>query len=144
MKKRDTESDRTLKPASPKKARRRANVGQPRPVAGEQEPEDGFDMTPLSPKNTGVPLVIYILQDLGIIPEIRVEVAHSTKGSRAETIKVAIQPTVHVTRGHLDTHDLAQLTQWIELNRDALVRYWSGEIEYTEEVLRVLRPLPPR
>jgi len=100
-------------------------------------------MTVLSPKDTGVPLVIYILQDLGIIPKIRVEVAHSTKGSRAETIKVAVRPIVRVTRGRLDAHELALLTEWIELNRDALIKYWDGEIEYTEEVLRVLKPLPP-
>ena len=110
----------------------------------KREPEDGFDMTVLSPDNTGVPLFVYILQDLGIIPKIRVEVAHSAKGSRAETIKVALQPTVHVTRGRLDAHELALLTEWIELNRDALIKYWDGEIEYTEEVLRVLKPLPPR
>ena len=116
-------------------------MGQPRSVVGDQEPLDGFDMTVLSPKDTGVPLFIYILQDRGFITEIRIEVAHSTKGSRAETVKVAIQPTVHVTRGHLAVNELAVLAQWIELNRNTLIQYWSGEIEYTEEVLRVLKPM---
>jgi len=29
----------------------------------------------------------------------------------------------------------------VDLNRDALVKYWDGEIEYTEKVRRVLKPI---
>ena len=42
---------------------------------------------------------------------------------------------------HTRTVRPKKLAQWIELNRNTLIQYWSGEIEYTEEVLRVLKPM---
>jgi hypothetical protein len=46
-------------------------------------------------------------------------------------VTVAIRPSVRVVRGRLDAHDLALLTQWIDVNRDTLIDYWNGIIEYT-------------
>jgi hypothetical protein len=36
---------------------------------------------------------------------------------------------------------LALLKQWIELNREVLIRYWDGDIAFTEEVFAALRPI---
>jgi len=75
----DMKSSKADKPVPKKKARRRAFVGQAQPVVGERpkkrEPEDGFDLAVLSPKETGLPFVVYILEDRGVVPEVRVEVA---------------------------------------------------------------------
>jgi hypothetical protein len=57
-------------------------------------------------------------------------------------ISVAIRPDVHVAgRGHLSPHDLALLKTWIELNEDVIVKYWDGEIEYTEDAMAALKPI---
>jgi hypothetical protein len=55
---------------------------------------------------------------------------------------VAVRPRVRVVRGTLDPADLGQLTKWIDLNRTVLVDYWNGEIEYTEDAISALKPLP--
>ena len=34
--------------------------------------------------------------------------------------------------------------EWIELNRDVPVDYWNGNIEYTEDAIGALKPLPAR
>lgn len=54
---------------------------------------------------------------------------------------VALRPTVRVVGGALDPRDLALLTRWIELNRNTLIDYWNGDIEYTEDVIAAIVPL---
>ena len=107
----------------------------------KEEPEDGFDVTSLSPRQTGLPFVVFILQDIGVVPDIRVEVAVSLKVRRSDRVKVAIRPTVRVTSGQLDAHELELLTRWVDLNRDTLIKYWDGDIEYTDQVFSVLKPI---
>ena len=106
-----------------------------------KEPEEGFDMAILPPRETGLPFVVFILQDIGIIPEVRIEIARSHRVLRSETVKVAIRPTVHLKDGYLDARELALLTRWVDLNRDSLLKYWDGEIESTSDVLGVLKPI---
>ena len=36
---------------------------------------------------------------------------------------------------------LEMLTRWIELNRDVLIKFWDGRIEYTEDVLAQLQSI---
>ena len=112
-------------------------------VANSQhnEPEDGFDLAIVSPKETGLPFAVYILEDMGVVPDVRVEVERNARGRRSDTVKVAIRPTVRVTHGHLDVHELALLTRWIELNRETLIRYWDGEIESTMDAILALKPI---
>src|ERR1039458_9950083 len=106
-----------------------------------KEPEEGFDMAILPPSETGLSFVVFILQDMGIIPEVRIEIARSHRVLRSETVKVAIRPTVRLRDGYLDAHELALLTRWVDLNRDALIKDWGGEIESTSDVLGVLKPI---
>ena len=96
MRKSGNKSARAPKSAQEMKAQRRASVGQPRPIVGEQpayqEPEDGFDMAPLAPKETGLPFYVYILEDMGVVPDVRVEVAHSARGIRAHQHEIPQAP----------------------------------------------------
>ncbi|MBV9015925.1 MAG: DUF4160 domain-containing protein [Alphaproteobacteria bacterium] len=48
---------------------------------------------------------------------------------------------MRVIRGTLDPRDLALLTRWIELNRNTLVDYWNGDIEYTEDAIAAIVPV---
>jgi len=53
---------------------------------------------------------------------------------------VAIRPTVHVVAGQMSPSDLDLLRKWVALNHDVLVRYWDGDIEYTEDAIAI-RPI---
>jgi hypothetical protein len=100
-------------------------------------------MANLRPERTGLPFVVFISQRGGASHDVRVKVARSGRIKPSEMITVAIRPTVRAVRGSLGPSDLAALRRWVELNRDVLVRYWDGEIEYTEDALAALRPLDP-
>src|SRR3954468_24372555 len=99
------------------------------------ETEDLYTMSNLSPRRTGLPFVVWISPKGGALHDIRVKVSRSPKALPAEFITVTIRPTVQVIGGHLPANELELLRRWIELNRDVLIQFWDGEIEYTEDVL---------
>jgi len=106
------------------------------------ESEGLFEMANLSPKRTGLPFVVWISPKAGAPQDVRVKVSKGPKVHPSELISVAIRPDVHVAGGgHLSPHDLALLKTWIELNEDVIVKYWDGEIEYTEDAMAALKPI---
>jgi hypothetical protein len=111
------------------------------PVEGEAEGQALFEMANLRPERTGLPFVVFISQKGGVRHDVRVKVAHSAKVRPAEMATVALRPRVRVVRGAVDPGDLAKLADWIELNRDVLIAYWDGEIEYTEDAIAALKSL---
>jgi hypothetical protein len=66
---------------------------------------------------------------------------HSPKAIPSDMVSVAIRPNVRVVDGELSASHLELLTKWVELNSAALGQYWDGEIEYTGDIIEVLRPL---
>jgi hypothetical protein len=46
-----------------------------------------------------------------------------------------------VAGGNISTQHLALLKKWVALNQDVLVKYWDGEIEYTEDAIAALKPV---
>jgi len=107
------------------------------------EVEDFFEMADLSPLRTGLPFVVWISPKAGAPHDIRVKVSRGPRVHSAELISVAIRPDVHVVGGgKMNAHDLTLLKKWVELNYDVLVRYWDGDIEYTENAIAALKPLP--
>jgi len=111
------------------------------PVTGEAEGQALFEMANLRPERTGLPFVVFISQRGGARHDARVKVAHSAKVRPSEMATVAIRPSVRVVRGVLDPRDLNPLTRWIELNKDVLIDYWNGVIEYTEDAINAIRPI---
>ena len=60
----------------------------------------------------------------------------------SEFITVTVRPTVQVLGpGTITERELEMLTRWIELNRDLLIQFWDGRIEYTEDVLAQLKSI---
>jgi len=107
-------------------------------------PESGglFEMANLSPKRTGLPFVVWISPKAGAPRDVRVKVSKGPKVHPSQLISVAIRPDVHVVGGgNFSTHDLALLKKWIEVNHDVIVKYWEGEIEYTEDAIAALKPV---
>ena len=106
------------------------------------ESEGFFEMANLSPKRTGLPFVVWISPKAGAPHDVRVKVSKGPKVHPAELISVAIRPEVQVVGGgNMSAHDLALLKQWIEVNYDVIVKYWDGEIEYTEDAIAAMHPI---
>jgi hypothetical protein len=105
------------------------------------ETEGLFDMANLSPKRTGLPFVVWISPKAGAPHDVRVKVSPGPKVHSSALVSVAIRPDVHVVGGTMTRHDLALLHQWVELNRDVIVKYWDGDIEYTEDAIAALKPI---
>jgi hypothetical protein len=98
-------------------------------------------MANLRPERTGLPFVVFISQRGGARHDVRVKVARGAKVRPGEMVTVAVRPRVRVVRGALDPAELALLTDWIEVNKDVLVDYWNGDIEYTEDAIAALKPI---
>jgi hypothetical protein len=110
-------------------------------VEDEAEGQAIFEMANLRPERTGLPFVVFISQKGGARHDVRVKIARGAKVRPSEMATVAVRPKPRVIRGIVDPDDLARLAEWIELNRDVLVDYWDGKIEYTEDAIGALTPL---
>jgi hypothetical protein len=100
-----------------------------------------FEMANLSPKRTGLPFVVWISPKAGAPHDVRVRVSRSAKAQSSDLVSVAIRPDVHVVHGDMSAHDLDLLRKWVELNRDVIIKYWDGDIEYTEDAIAALKPI---
>ena len=110
------------------------------------EPQgDGlFEMANISPKRTGLPFVVWISPRAGAPPDVRVKISKGPKVHSSELVSVAIRPDVHVVGGgKMSARDLALLQKWVDLNRDVIIKYWDGDIEYTEDAIAALKPGSP-
>ncbi len=108
----------------------------------EQQDQDAlFEMANLPFKRTGLPFVVWISPKSGNQHDIRVKVSPGPKAQPSQMISVAIRPHVRVVEGKMGDSDLALLTKWIEINHDVIVRFWDGEIEYTEDAIAAIRPV---
>jgi hypothetical protein len=108
----------------------------------EEESEGLFEMANLSPKRTGLPFVVWISPKAGALHDVRVKISKGPKVHPADLISVAVRPEVHVSGdSDIRAHDLALLQEWIEVNYDVILKYWDGEIEYTEDAIAALKPV---
>lgn len=106
------------------------------------ELEDLYLMSNLPPVLTGLPFVVWISPKGGARHDVRVKVSAGPRAKPGEFITVAVRPKVKVVgRRSLPAAHLALLARWIELNRETLVAFWDGDIEYTPDVLARLRPI---
>ena len=60
-----------------------------------------------------------------------------------DLIQVAIRPDVRVVKGKMSNKNLALLHQWVDLNRDMIVKFWNTEeIEDSLDVYDAVKSLP--
>jgi hypothetical protein len=102
---------------------------------------EGFHMANVRPERSGLPFMVFISEKGGARRDVRVKVSPGPR-VREFIATVSVRPEVNVIEGRMAAHDLAKLRTWIELNRDVIVRYWDGDILYTEDALDALRALP--
>lgn len=100
-----------------------------------------FEMANISPKRTGLPFVVWISPQAGAPHDVRVKESKGPKVHSSELVSVAIRPDVHVVGGKLDAHDLTLLQERVDLNRDVIIRYRDGDIEYTEDAIAAIKPI---
>jgi hypothetical protein len=104
--------------------------------------EDLFLMSNLPPKFTGLPFVVWISPKGNARHDCRVKVSMGPRANPDEFITVTVRPDVReLPPGRLRPGHLRALTRWIEINRDVLIRFWDGDIEYTTDILAQLRPI---
>ena len=101
-----------------------------------------FDMANLCPERTGLPFVVFVSQKGGARHDVRIKLARAPRVRASEMITVAVRPPPRIIRGRLSSREFDLIRQWIELNADVLVRYWNGAIEYTEDMMDAIKPLP--
>ena len=102
----------------------------------------------LIPQRTGLPRSVWITENAGYQHDVRVKVSRlrSGGGQWPDAVFVSVRPTcVEIVgagrRPELPTVDLALVRQWIELNRDVIIEFWDGAIDYIDATAR-LQKLP--
>ena len=98
-------------------------------------------MSDVSPRRTGLPFVVWISPRGNARHDVRVKVSAGPKEKPGEFASVTVRPMVEVVEGEVSGSDLRLLERCVDLNRDALVKFWDGDIEYTEDVLPLLKRL---
>jgi hypothetical protein len=101
-----------------------------------------FDISNLRPERTGLPFVVFVSQKGGARHDVRIKLARAPRVRASEMITVAVRPVPRVIRGSISGREFDLVRKWIELNSDVLVRYWNGAIEYTEDMMKLVKPLP--
>jgi hypothetical protein len=102
----------------------------------------------LIPQRSGLPRAVWIAENQGYPHDVRVKVSRlrSGRGTWLDAVPVSVQPICEeiVPPGRqpeLPTADLALVSQWIALNRDVIIDFWNGSIDFLEAGAR-LQKLP--
>src|ERR1017187_3557652 len=65
---------------------------------------------------------------MGLRREVWVGVSPDRNGfGGCDLIQVAVRPDVRVVKGKMSNKNLALLRQWVDLNRDMIVKFWNTE-----------------
>ena len=116
----------------------------PDEVLEDDTDECTFEFTDLGPRLTGLPFFVWVRPSMGLRREVWVGVSPDRDGFGGwDLIQVAIRPDVRVVKGKMSNKDLAALRQWVELNRDMIVKFWNTEeIEDSLDVYDAVKSLP--
>ena len=101
--------------------------------------DDLYEMANLYPRDTGLPMTIWVSPNGNAQHDVRIEVC-LTPGDRMDALNtavVAVLPQVRVIAGQLSPQDFAAVARWIDLNTAALVGYWDGNLSTVELATRI-------
>jgi Domain of unknown function (DUF4160) len=105
---------------------------------------DLFEMANLSPTLTGLPMIVWISERGRARHDARVKVSlvHGRRAGPDGTASVSVRSTVEIVAGpELDGRDMELVRQWVEINREAIIAHWNGDL-LTDEVIARLQPVP--
>ena len=105
------------------------------------EEEDFFLMSNLRPKDTGLPMVVWVSHRGHARHDARVKVCR-TPGDQIvidDMAVVGIRPTPTLIEGPLDSQSLKLVQQWIALNEATLMGHWNGDLDTIEMIQSLKR-----
>ena len=114
------------------------------PLDGTTAEEDElFLMSNLFPRQTGLPMTVWVQVKGGARHGARVKVnmAHGPRANVDNMAVVSVRSEPRLLRGFLDGRDLAAVRTWIELNREVIIDHWEGRAD-TGDLIARLRRLP--
>jgi hypothetical protein len=104
---------------------------------------DTYEMANLYPRDTGLPMTVWVSQRARARHDVRIKVCR-THGDRMDGTNlavVAISPAPRVVHGPLAQRDFASVAAWFVLNEAALIDYWNGTLSTLEFGGRLRRPV---
>jgi hypothetical protein len=107
--------------------------------------DEGFWMSNLPPRATGLPMVVFVSQRGRARHDIRIKVSltHGNHMDPGNTVPVGVRPAPHeIVPGQLSRSDRDAVFRWITLNEAVLIDYWNNQI-FTDEMLARIAPLSP-
>jgi len=109
----------------------------------DEEAEDIFLMTNLSPRMTGLPMSVWASPRGNARHDVRIKVnmTHGTGMNIDNTAVVTVRPSPSVIAGRLISDDQRIVAEWIALNHEAIVSYWNEKLD-TGEFIERLKSLP--
>jgi hypothetical protein len=113
----------------------RAQNVDAQPAARDEEAAP-FDMANLYPRDTGLPMTIWVSPRGRARHDVRIKVC-TTPGDRMDptnTAVMAVRPEPRLVHGDLPPEDVESVAKWIEANAEALVDYWDGRLSTVEFV----------
>ena len=109
--------------------------------AAEAQGQAEYGMANLRSKTTGLPFTVFISQRAGARHDARVKVSDGPRVQADQMGSYQLRPFRHTDGPRLGPGDEAALQAWIALNLDALIRYWDGDIAFTEDAIDLLKPV---
>jgi hypothetical protein len=108
----------------------------------EPEEDDLFEMANLYPRDTGLPMTVWVSPKGHARHDVRVKVclAPGDRMDADHTAVVAVRPEPRLVHGELPPVQMQAVARWIEANRAALVDYRDGRMS-TVELARGLRKI---
>jgi hypothetical protein len=109
-----------------------------------RESLETYEMANLYPRETGLPLTVWVSPRGRARHDARVKVC-MTPGDRMDTTNcavVAIRPEPRLVAGTLSSPVFETIARWIALNHDALIEYWDGELGTLEFATKMRRVTP--
>ena len=111
-------------------------------VEGVEE-DDTYLMSNFYPRETGLPMTVWLNVKGGARHDVRVKVSpvHGQRIVLDDLIVIGVRPEPRLLHGALSATDFAAVSAWIKLNQEVIVDHWNGVAD-TSELVRRLRPLP--
>ncbi len=106
-----------------------------------RDPNDAFEKASLHPRDTGLPITIWVSPRGRARHDARIKVC-LTPGDRMDagnTAGVAIRPRPRLISGKLTARDFELVAGWIARNAEVLIDYWNGTLSTAEFARRMER-----
>lgn len=120
------------------------NVVRQAGVPSEHLPIEGqatYGRSNLRTKDTGLPFIVFISQRDDARHAARVKWSLTPRVTFSEMGSYSVEPFEHKAGERLPHPEEMKLKLWVGLNKDVLLGYWDGDIEYTQDAIERLKSI---